>query len=190
MTADMRESSNDFDLLRVRKLFWTKTFKDFSRSFKDIFSISQGLTAKSHCKIKGCSASHSSDCAELTDRQKSMSFWVHPQHSQICPQCFCESSPLLLQFSSNFWLCNPHKFPSILCFLCKRICRSTRPSTSVSKRLLFFLTSSSSLTSSHCQETSLKTICSYLRMTYKSNETLWLSMPTKFLPSTSHHEHS
>ena len=36
-----------------------------------------------------------------------MSFLVHPQQSQFCPQGHCKSSPFLLQF------------PSILCFLGK-----------------------------------------------------------------------
>ena len=54
---------------RVRTLFWTKNsrtfqglFKDFSRTYFPFFKDS------TYCKIKGCSASHSSDCAELTDR--------------------------------------------------------------------------------------------------------------------------
>ena len=47
------------------RFFWTKnsrTFQGLSRTFFPFFKDS------THCKIKGCSASHSSDCAELTDR--------------------------------------------------------------------------------------------------------------------------
>ena len=41
---------------------------------------------------------------------------------------------------------------------------------------------------SYCQETSLETICSYLHMIYRSNETLSFSMAIKFLPSTAHRD--
>ena len=67
-----------------------------------------------------------------------MTCLVHPQHSQFCPQGLCESSPFLLQFSSNyltFKFCNPHKFPGIL----HLSVNLTRPSTSVSQCLLFLI---------------------------------------------------